>query len=121
MAREGQTFFRQGTWMKMAAVLSGGVMFAVHFFFKKLPAAEYGVLGPLLQMINWMTIPALGLQTVFAQQTAASVTEEQQRRLTGTARAVFVAVTLIWLLMVAVVFIWRHDIVSTLKIANPAA
>ena len=40
---------------------------------------------------NLMGIPAIGLQTVFAHQTASVVTEAQHRQLRGTVRGVLAA------------------------------
>src|SRR5258708_14120784 len=42
----------------------------------------------LLSILAILSIPGLGLQMVFAHQTAAAITEQDQRRLTGTARTV---------------------------------
>jgi O-antigen/teichoic acid export membrane protein len=68
-----------------------------------------------------MGIPATGLQTVFAQQTAAALSDRQHRQLASTVRAVLSWALLIWLLMAAGVFIFRRQLIVTLQIANPAA
>ena len=81
-------FFRQSGWMILATVLSGAFMFGVHPFSKKIPDSEYGVLGTLLAVLNCMSIPSVGLQMMFVQQTAAALADEQKRRLSGTARGV---------------------------------
>lgn len=121
-ADSGHTsFFRQSTWMMTASVAGGAFMFAVHFFSKKIPAAEYGVLGTLLAMVNCMSIPALCLQMVFAQQAAAALSEEQNRQLTGTAHGVLLGTFFVWLFMAGGVVGFSRDILTTLKIANPTA
>ena len=66
-------FYRQGSWMVIATFVSGLLMFAVHIFGGWMSREEYGLFVTLLQILNLMMIPALGLQTVFAQQTAAAV------------------------------------------------
>ena len=74
-ASHKSTFFRQSGWMMISAVAGGALMFAVQIFSKKfLSDEEYSAFGALIQVTNWITIPALGLQMVFAQQTAAAVT-----------------------------------------------
>src|SRR4051812_41122201 len=83
-----QTFFRQGSWMMITSVAAGVFMFAVHFFSDKVGKSEYGIFGTLLSMLANMSIPGLGLQMVFAQQTAAVLTQSQHQRLTGTMRGV---------------------------------
>src|SRR5579871_3699359 len=83
------TFFRQGGWMMISAVAGGALMFAVQIFSKKyLSDEEYSAFTVLIQVTNWITIPALGLQMVFAQQAAAAVDEEHHRQLVGTIKAV---------------------------------
>src|SRR5437899_331158 len=72
-----QTFFRQGSWMMIASVGAGVFMFAVHFFSDVVGKKEYGVFGTLLSLLANISIPGLGLQMVFAQQTAAALTEEK--------------------------------------------
>ena len=116
-----KSFFRQSGWMMLASTLGGGFMFGVHFFAPVMGKGEYGLFGTLLQMLNLMMIPALGLQTVFAQQTAAASTEDHQRQLAATVRAILLGTALLWLTMAALAFTLRQDLISSLRIANPAA
>lgn len=106
--------------MMFATVASGVLMMLVHGLAKKMPGAEYGVSGTLLQLLAWLTIPSIGLQMVFAHQTAASVTEEQERQLRGTFRAVILAGLGLWVLVLGIVALNQQAILTTLKIANPA-
>ena len=114
-------FFRQSGWMVISSVITGVFMFSVHFFSKKIPESEYGILGTLLSMLNCMGIPAIGLQMVFAQQAAGAVTEDQERQLAGTTRAVLAGTFLIWIVMAVVVWLGYDAIVARLKFSNPAA
>src|SRR2546426_6514911 len=98
------TFFRQTGWMVVATTLSGAFMYAMHLFARKMTSAEYGVLGTLLQIVNLMGIPAIGLQTIFAQQTAAALTDAHQRQLRRAVRVIAGATLLIWLIMASVIF-----------------
>src|SRR5476649_1519863 len=84
------TFFRQSGWMMMAATASGALMYCVHPIVSRgMPKEEYGVFTTLLQVVTLMSIPAIGLQTVFAQQTAAAITDQQQRIVASEFRAVW--------------------------------
>src|SRR4051794_17426630 len=87
-ASHKSTFFRQSGWMMIATVMSGVFMALVHGFSKVLPKQEYSTLFTLFQVLNWMTIPALGLQMVFAQQASAVVTPHQKHQLVETTRTV---------------------------------
>ena len=115
------TFFKQSGWMVAAAVIGGAFMYAVHIAAKQMPKAEYGLFTTLLQIVNLMGIPAIGLQTVFAQQTAAAITEEQKRQLAGTVRGVLRWTCFIWLATVVVVFLFQSQILVQLGIQNPVA
>src|SRR5882724_6158747 len=68
-----------------------------------------------------MTIPALGLQMVFAQQTSAAVTEIQRQQLVSTVRAVMRWTFCIWLCMAVVTIVWHNKFIAALKLSNPAA
>src|SRR5579883_1907414 len=115
------TFFRQGGWMMITAVGAGALMFAVQIFSKKfLTESEYSVFAALIQVTNWITIPALGLQMVFAQQTAAAISDLQHRQLVGTIRAVMLWTFCIWLGTLLLAVVYRHEWVAALKLSNPA-
>src|SRR5207247_8166496 len=68
-----------------------------------------------------LSIPSLGLRMIFAQQTAAALTEEKKRKLTGTTRGVLVGTFGIWLLATAVVIIFHRVILDRWSISNPVA
>ncbi len=96
-------------------------MFAVHAFAPGMGKAEYGLFGTLLQALNLMMIPALGLQTVFAQQTAAAVSDSQRRQLVATARMILGGTACLWLFMAAVTVASREWLIATFSISNPGA
>ena len=77
------TFFRQSGWLMIATMVGGGLMFAVHTIAQRMPKAEYGVFFTLLQIVTLMGIPAVGLQSVFAQQAAEALKPDQERELAG--------------------------------------
>src|SRR5438034_1494191 len=115
-------FFRQSGWLVVATVSSGVFMTATQVVANRwMTQEEYSIWFALLRVFLLMSIPSAGLQIVFAQQTAAAVTDEQNHLLAQTVRATLRATFLIWLAMVAVAFAgWNHWI-ALLKITNPAA
>jgi O-antigen/teichoic acid export membrane protein len=115
-------FFRQSGWMMLTATASGVLMYAVHPIVSRgVPPSEYGLFTTLLQVISLMTIPAIGLQTVFAHQAAVAVTDEQQRRVISTFRGVWRLIFLVWLAMAAIAGVFWNQTLTGLKIGNPAA
>ena len=114
-------FFRQSAWMMFANVACGALMFAVHFFSKKIPEAEYAILGTLLALLNFVAIPMLPLQTLFAHQTAAAVTETQRRQLAATVRMVLFGSLGVWLIVAAGAWIWQENLMAMWKIQHPLA
>jgi O-antigen/teichoic acid export membrane protein len=120
-AKHRSAFFRQSGWMMIATTAGGVFMYAVHMVAKQMPKAEYGVFTTLLQVVNMMGIPAIGLQTVFAQQAAAALGEQHERELAGVLRGVLRAIFFIWLGMALLVVCLGNQVLAVLKIANPAA
>ncbi len=115
------TFFRQSGWLMIATTGGGVLMYAVHIIAKKMPKEEYGVFTTLIQIVSLMGIPAVGLQSVFAQQAAASMHPGHERELAGVFRGVLRGALILWLVMALVVFLLRNQILVLLKISNPAA
>jgi O-antigen/teichoic acid export membrane protein len=121
-AESHTTFFRQSGWLVVATVASGVFMTAVHVVVnKRMDPPEYGIFFALLRIFLLMSIPSGGLQIVFAQQTAAAVTDAQHGQLAATVRAVLRGTFLIWLIMAAVALVGQPRWVALLKITNPAA
>lgn len=114
-------FFRQSGWLLIATTLGGVFMWLVHIPAARMPESEYGVFVALLQVLNLMLIPAIGLQTIFAQQTAGAVTSESRQQLAWTVRRLLLGVAGLWAVMALVLFGFRHDILLSLKIVNPFA
>jgi O-antigen/teichoic acid export membrane protein len=85
------------------------------------PPGEYGVFTTLLQVVSLMSIPAMGLQPVIAQQQAAAITDEQQHIVASEFRAVWKAIFFIWLAMAVVAGIFWRQALADLKIENSAA
>ena len=116
-----KTFFIQGSWMLSATMISGLLMFAVHFFGGWMTRNEYGLFVTLLQALNLIMIPALGLQTVFAQQTATANTSIEQSNLSISIRKILLSCIIIWVLSVILLITFRASILSIFKINNSLA
>ena len=104
--------------MLSATMISGLLMFAVHFFGGWMTRNEYGLFVTLLQALNLIMIPALGLQTVFAQQTATANTSIEQSNLSISIRKILLSCIIIWVLSVIILIIFRASILSIFKINN---
>ena len=106
----------------MIATTAGGVfMYAVHMVARRMPKEEYGLFTTLLQAVSLMCLPAVGLQGIFAQQSAGATTVRHERELAGVFRGVLRATFFIWLLMAVAAIVFRDQIMTKLQIANPAA
>ncbi len=108
--------------MVIATTCGGAFMYLVHTPASRfMPTSEYGVFGALLQVLNLMMIPAMGLQTVFAQQCAAAVTDQGRRQLHQVVRTILLGTFGLWLAMAGVIAIGHDSVLSALKIANSGA
>lgn len=112
----------------MATLAGGGFMFLMGVvaqrYMPKDPVtgqSEYGVFMALLNALPQLAIPALGLQTVFAQQAGAATSEERRRELAGTVRGVINVLFVLWLIVVVLAQIFEQQLLATYKIGNPTA
>lgn len=107
--------------MVIATTLGGGFMWLVH---KPAAAgmspAQYGVFGTMLQVMALMMIPAIGLQTVFANEAAAAVTPDKQRELSALVRRGLGAVTLVWLALAILAAGFQGPLLRYWNISRPA-
>jgi O-antigen/teichoic acid export membrane protein len=112
-------FFRQSGWMLIATVLSGICLWAVHLIVPG-PLGEdaYGLFNTLVSSLAIASIPALGIQAILAQQTAAIVNESQMRQLRATVRVLLGGAFVLWLVTVVVVFFFQQSIGEKLKIKH---
>ncbi len=83
--------------------------------------SEFGVFMALMNALAQMAIPALGLQTVFAQQTGAATTDQRRRELAGTVRGVINLLFILWLVVVVLAQVFEQRLLVTYKIQNPTA
>ena len=119
-------FFRQSTWMLIAALGGGCFMFLVQGAAQRMPknaagGSEYGVFVALMTALGQIAIPALGLQTVFAQQSGAANDERKRAVLAGTVRGVIKVLVGIWLFVAVLAVLFRERLASDYKIENVMA
>lgn len=116
------TFFRQGSWLIVATVSGGVFNTATQVVAQRwMEPAEYVVFFALLRIFLLLGIPSTGLQTVFAQQTASAVLQDQQRVLAATFRSILGAAFGLWCLIALVAFLGQGRWMAELKVQNPAA
>lgn len=115
------SFFRQSGWMMLTSVGSGVLMSLVHILSKFVPNEEYAAFGALLQLLNWITIPVIGLQVTIAQQTSAVVSAEGRRQLAATIRFLAGVTFGLWLALAAAILALQPQLLRWLQLANPAA
>ena len=73
--------------MVLATTFGGLLMWAVHKVATgSLSESEYSAFGMFLRVLNLMSIPACGLQAVFARQAAVALDEEGRSRLSALVR-----------------------------------
>src|ERR1044071_2187913 len=76
------TFFRQSGWMLMATVASSVFMAFVQGAAQRMPKEpvdEYGSFAALMEVLGQMSLPIVGVLTVFMHQTVAATTDDLRR------------------------------------------
>lgn len=110
------SFLKASGWLMTATTLGGAFMFLVQVVAVGwLNDDQYGLMNALFQTLNLAMIPALGLQTVFAQQSASDSTPLQKSLTSLTAKNVLSAITSIWILAAFTLLITQNLLASQLK------
>ncbi|SVC80262.1 uncharacterized protein METZ01_LOCUS333116, partial [marine metagenome] len=122
------TFFRQSGWVALATVLGGVFLTAVHIVASSkqggMTEAEYSIFVTLLRVQLLISIPAAGLQAMFARQTAAVSTDKERQELTTTLFRVVVVIVTLWLACIALLAVVQSTtpaIYQRWNIKEPAA
>lgn len=119
VAADRGTFFRQSSWLMGVNLVTGIVMLGVHFLAKLIPESEYATAVTLLTLT--MLIPAIPMQMVIAQQTAADLALERHRVLAGKIRGLWGWLTLAWSVGATAVVVLEPFLSRKLTIAHPSA
>ena len=96
-------FLRQSGWLALATGIAGVTSYAVHPFIKD-AKAEYGAFTAMLQLLNLIAIPAIGLQAVFTHKAAEAKTDDDHKRLAREQ----IAIGIVVFALAAVVFAWVY-------------
>ena len=107
--------------MVIATFLGGIFMILVHSVASKMEDTEYSLFVSLLGFFIMLGVPAAGLQTVFAQKSAAAIDEQRQRDLRAMMRSVLKGTFIFWLISGVVIVAATAPLSALLKIRNPAA
>src|SRR3569833_1164018 len=95
--KQHAAFFRQSGWMMLSSIIAGFMSLGVHFLNKLIPQGVYSYFGVLVMVIA--CLPTMPLQMVFAQQTAAALAENRERRLIGMIRWTWFWTFAIWIVV----------------------
>ena len=117
-AGQRAAFFRQSGWLMIATVMGGGLMWAVHFLAKRVPASEYGLFGVMLAVAA--CVPILPLQMVFAQQMARTKVLGREPEVSGMLRWAVVATLLLAVALALLVLVWGGAMEAALKMNRAA-
>ena len=112
------TFLRQSGWMSIATALGGITSYAVHMFAKDMPDSEYGAFTTMIQLLNLIAIPAIGLQAVFAVKAAKSKTKEDDLRMVREQIGITIAVITISLVGFGGIYLYGETLVSAFKLPS---
>lgn len=113
------SFFRQSGWLMVANVISGMMMWAVHFLVKKIPAGEYSAFGTLIAVA--MIIPTLPLQMVMAQQAAHALATGRERQFAGVVRLVLGLTLALWAVAAALMLLFQGSVIARWQLPSPLA
>jgi O-antigen/teichoic acid export membrane protein len=102
------TFFRQSAWMLFASLAGGGLLALVHRAAGRMGEGEYGLFTIVLNSLQGLAFPSLGLAAVFTQMTASARTDEARRDVAATARWALGAMFVVWLLLSGFIAV-RHE------------
>ena len=113
------TFFRQSGWMVLATTFGGLLMWAVHKVATgSLSESEYSAFGMFLRVLNLMSIPACGLQAVFARQAAVALDEEGRSRLSALVRGAVRLIFIFWVVCTLAVLVFHSQLQEVFKLSG---
>jgi len=110
------SFFRQSAWMMAATLIGGGCMALVQIIATRMPEGEALTFSMLVDLTAQLTIPVIGLQTVFAQETVVALAENRRAQLAGATRWAFQVIGLLWLLAALGFFIFQKQFTTNYRV-----
>jgi O-antigen/teichoic acid export membrane protein len=116
--KQHAAFFRQSGWMMLSSIIAGFMSLGVHFLNKLIPQGEYSNFGVLVMVIA--CLPTMPLQMVFAQQTAAALAENRERRLIAMIRWTWFWTFAIWIVVAVLAMIFQKQIADGWQLSSTA-
>ena len=113
------SFLRQSGWIALATAIGGAASFAVHLVAKDLPKAEYGIFTTVLQILNLVAIPAIGLQAVVSKKIGSAKTEEDNLQILAAEKFYKKATMALCLALIPVFALTVQPIEQSLQTDNP--
>ncbi len=105
----------------IANSLCGVFMTLVHSITNNMAGGEYPLFQSLLRIFLILSIPAVGLQTVLAQEAARTITSDEKIKLKGVIRAALIGTFALWLAAVGVLALFQSAITHNLNVPQPTA
>jgi O-antigen/teichoic acid export membrane protein len=119
------SFFRQSGWMVVSTFLGGIFMVGVQIAAQDnrvMETSDSTIFVALLGLlIIFGGVPSSALQTIFAQQAAAAVTDQKERELTAALRALLRATFILWFVLAGLMIFFAGPVSSVLDVKNPEA
>lgn len=106
--------------MMAATLISGGCMSLVQIIATKMPKGEALTFSMLVDLGAQLTIPVIGLQTAFAQETVIALAENRRAQLAGAARWAFKIIGSLWLLAAVGFLIFGRQYTTNYNVTVPA-
>jgi O-antigen/teichoic acid export membrane protein len=109
-------FFRQSAWMMAATLISGGCMSLVQIIATRMPTGEALTFSMLVDLAAQLTIPVIGLQTVFAQETVVALAENRRAQLAGATRWAFKVIGVLWMIAAIAFLIFQKQFTANFRV-----
>lgn len=119
------SFFRQSGWMVIATFAGGIFMLGVQLEALNVAVMEKSDCTTFIALLGLLMIfggaPSSALQTIFAQQSAAAVTDEKRAELAAAVRALLKSTFILWLAIAALGMVFAGPVSSAFRFNSPAA
>ena len=102
--------------MMAATLISGGCMSLVQIIATRMPEGEALTFSMLVDLAAQLSIPVIGLQTVFAQETVVALTENRRAQLAGAAHWAFKAIASLWVIAAVGFLIFHKQFTSNYRV-----
>ncbi|MGA2541752.1 MAG: hypothetical protein ABSG78_09395 [Verrucomicrobiota bacterium] len=119
------SFFRQSGWMVVSTFVGGIFMAGVQIVALHGHVMEESDCNTFIALLRLLmlfgAVPSAALQTIFAQQAAAALTDEARGELTASVRALLRTTFIFWLCVAGLVLILARPFSAALAVNDPTA